>query len=120
MPKVKTPGGKDTPLQWTKIWKGKYSEQGKNLKGGQAAKLAEAATAFCYNEMHKMHEADTELDDKQLDSEVSNVLKNAGIQDVWIKSSKITAKKIDIETKKNNIAYIAAHVDGNDISDIPD
>lgn len=119
MPKVKTPSGKDAPLQWSKIWKGKYSEQGKNLKGGQAAKLAEAATAFCYNEMHKIHEADTELNDKQLDTEVSNVLKSAGIQDVWIKSSKITAKKIDLETKQNNIAYIAAHVDGNDISDIP-
>jgi Leucine-rich repeat (LRR) protein len=48
------------------------------------------------------------------------VLKNAGIQDVWIKSSKLTAKKIDLETKKNNISYVAAHVDGNDISDIPD
>jgi hypothetical protein len=34
MPKVKTPSGKEVPLQWTKIWKGKYSEQGKNLKGG--------------------------------------------------------------------------------------
>ena len=120
MPKVKTPSGKEAPLQWTKIWKGKYSEQGKNLKGGQSAKLAEAATAFCYNEMHKIHESDMELDDKQLDADVTNVLKNAGIQDVWIKSSKLTAKKIDLETKKNNMSYVAAHVDGNDISDIPD
>lgn len=116
---VKTPSGRDTDLQWTKIWKGQFSEQGKNLKGGQNAKLAEAAVAYCYNEMHNANESDVEFDDKQLNAKVDQKLKNVGMQDNWIKSSKITAKKIDVETKKNNVNYVAAHVDGNDISKIP-
>ena len=119
--KHKNSRGKDEPIHWTLIFKGQYSLTG----GGQDAKYAEAATAYCYNAMNgnadvkkSSIKGESENDDAAIIA-TTQILKDKGIDDRWIKSSQLTAKKIQ-QMAPTSTKYIAAHVDGNDISEIPD
>ena len=116
----KNSNGKDEPIRWSLIFKGQYSLTG----GGQDAKYAEAATAYCYNVMNgnadvkrSQIKGESEQDDAAMIA-TTQILKAKGIDDRWIKSSQLTAKKIQ-QMAPTNTNYVAAHVDGNDISEIP-
>ena len=105
--------GNKEPVKWTQIYKGKYSGQ----EGSSAGQYAEAAVAYVFNYLNG-NTAITEADDAQY-AEIANVLTDKNVSSDWIKSSQTSAEKLKKEVK-NSKKYTAAHVDGNDISKIPE
>ena len=98
---------------WTKIFKGTYSGFAKGSTDGQ---YAEAAVAYVFNVMNGKKDIMQEADDDV--SEITNILQSKDIKQDWIASSKISAEKI-YKSVPDPKRYTAAHVDGNDISQIP-
>lgn len=121
LPYVKTTTkGKPKPITWTTLFKGKFSEQGTKLKGGQASKLLEAATAYCFNKYVSSKKTATESEDgkesineDEVDKQIEEFLKTKNIAGHKLISAKFSAQKI-INTIDQPSSYIAAHVDSND------
>lgn len=102
-----------TPFRWTSIYKGKYSGQ----EHQSAGEYAEAAVAYIYNSLNG-NTAVNEAEDESLEK-VIQVLADKNVTADWIASSKLSAEKLhnDISQPKK---YFAAHVDGKDISKVPE
>ena len=102
LPYVKTTlKGKPKPITWTMIFKGKFSEQGTKLKGGQSAKLLEAATAYCFNKYVSSKKTATESEDgkesineDEVDKQIEEYLKTKNITGDKLISAKFSAQKI--------------------------
>ena len=81
------------------MFKGKFSEQGTKLKGGQAAKLLEAATAYCFNKYVSSKKATTEAEDDgkvslnedEVDKQIEEYLKSKNITGDKLISAKFSA-----------------------------
>lgn len=102
-----------TKFIWGNIYKGKYSGQ----EHQSAGEYAESAVAYVFNVMNGNKQI-TEADDDKY-AEITKVLMDKKITSDWIKSSRLSAEKIHKEIS-NPKRYIAAHVDGKDISRIPE
>ena len=104
------------PFKWTQIFKGTYTTSG----GGQDAKYAESATAYCYNALTSKKTDDiVKEDETTLIDAIETTLAKKNIADRFIQSALLSAKKI-IKSIKDPTKFQAAHVDGNDISKVND
>lgn len=101
-----------TPFRWSKIWKGKYSGQ----EHQSAGEYAEAAVAYIFNALNG-DKTITEADDDTY-AEIAKVLSDKNVTSDWIKSSRLSAEKLHDEVHPSK-KYKAAHVDGKDISKVP-
>lgn len=98
---------------WGNIFKGKYSGQ----EHQSAGEYAESAVAYIYNAMNG-NTAVTESEDEDF-QKIVTVLADKKITADWIASSRLSAEKLHKEIKQPK-AYVAAHVDGKDISRVPE
>lgn len=102
-----------TPFRWSSIFKGVYSGHEHHSNDGE---YAEAAVCYCFNAMNGNDQI-TEADED--DTVVDEVLKAKNIPESWIQSSKASAKKLH-NSINNSQDYVAVHVDGKDISKVPE
>lgn len=102
-----------TPFVWTRIFKGVHSGQEHQSDG----EYAEAAVAYIYNAMNGNKQI-VESDDDSF-AEIVQTLSDKNITADWISSSRLSAQKLQTQVQKPK-TYVAAHVDGKDISKVND